>query len=102
MIFSSNPNAGLHQWREDTLIECHNDDALWGFVVRAYEGVRVQSADQWDDPVLLHLMQIGSLDWVRPDFHSNQSTQGIRFATVMGLRLYERIRAMEREVCRCG
>ena len=100
MIFSSNPNAGLHQWREDTLIECHNDDALWGYAVQVYEGVRLRTKDQWDDPVFLRLMQMGSLDWVQPNFHSNQSTQGVRFATMMGSRLYERIRVMEREVCR--
>ena len=88
-------DVDLQQWRDDTLIECHNDDALWGFVVRAYETVRHHTEDQWDDPVFLRLMQMGCLDWVRPDFRSNQSTQGIRFATVVGLKLYERIRAME-------
>ena len=95
MIFPLDPNADPHQWRDDALIECHNDDALWGFVVRAYEGVQVRSADQWDDPVLLRLMQMGSLNWVCPDFRSNQLTQGIRFAMAMGSRLYERIRVME-------
>ena len=95
MIFPSDLNADLHQWRDNTLIECHNNNALWGFAVQAYEGVRVRSADQWDDPVLLRLMQMGSLDWVHPDFRSNQSTQGIRFATAMGSRLYETIRVME-------
>ena len=44
-------------------------------------------------------MQMGSFDWVHPDFRSNQLMQGIRFVTAMGLRLYERIRVMEREVC---
>ena len=95
MIFPSDPNADLHQWRDDALIECHNNNALWGFAVRAYEGVRVRSADQWDDPVLLCLMQMGSLDWVHPDFHGNQLMQGIRFATAMGSRLHKRIRVME-------
>ena len=95
MIFPTGEDADLQQWRDDTLIECHNDDALWGFVVRAYEGVRLHTKNQWDDPVFLHLMQMGCLDWVQPDFCSNPLMQGIRFATVMGSRLYERIRAME-------
>ena len=102
MIFPTGPNADLQQWRDDTLIECHNNDALWGFAVQAYEGVQLRTEDQWDNPVFLRLMQMGSLDWVHPDFHSNQLTQGICFATAMGLRLCKRIRAMEQEVCRCG
>ena len=99
MVYPSGVNADLQQWRDDALIECHNDDTLWGYAVQAYECVWLCTKDQWDDPVLLHLMQMGSLDWVHPDFCSNQLMQGIRFATVMGSRLYERIRAMEREVC---
>ena len=95
-------DVDLRQWRDDALIECHNNDALWGFVVRAYETVRRRTEDQWDDPVFLRLMQMGCLDWVCPDFHSNQSTQGIRFVMAIGSRLYERIRAMEQEVYRRG
>ena len=99
MIFPTMEDVDLQQWRDDALIECHNDDALWGFVVQVYETVRCCTENQWDDPVFLHLMQMGCLDWIRPGFRSNQSMQGICFATVMGSRLYERIRAMEREVC---
>ena len=99
MVFPSGVSTDLQQWRDDALIECHNNDALWGYAVQAYKHVQLHTKDQWDDPVLLCLMQMGSLDWVRPDFHSNQSTQGIRFVMAMGSRLYERIRVMEREVC---
>ena len=93
MIFPTVEDADLQQWR---------DDALWGFVVRVYEGVRLHTENQWDDPVFLRLMQMGCLDWVQPDFHSNQLMQGIHFVTAMGSRLYKRIRAMEQEVCRHG
>ena len=99
MIFPRVGDVDLQQWRDNTLIECHNNDALWGFAVRVYEGVRLRTKNQWDNPVFLRLMQMGCLDWVQPDFCSNPSMQGIRFATEMGSRLYERIRAMEREVC---
>ena len=102
MIFPTVGDIDLQQWRDDTLIECHNNDALWGFVVRAYEGVRLCTKNKWDNSVFLHLMQMGCLDWVQPDFRSNPLTQGIRFATAMGSRLYERIRVMEREVCQRG
>ena len=95
MIFPTVEDADLQQWRDNALIECHNNDALWGFVVRAYESVHYHTENQWDDPVFLHLMQMGCLDWVQPDFRSNPSMQGIRFATAMGSRLYERIRSME-------
>ena len=88
-------DVDLQQRRDNTLIECHNDDALWGFVVRVYEGVQLCTENQWDDLVFLHLMQMGCLDWVQPDFRSNLLTQGICFAMVMGLRLYKRIRVME-------
>ena len=99
MIFPTVGDVDLHQWRDDALIECHNDNALWGFVVRVYESVRVHTEGQWDDPVFLRLMQMGCLDWVQPDFRSNQLTQGICFTMVMGSRLYKRIRSMEQEVC---
>ena len=102
MIFPTVEDADLQQWRDDALIECHNDNALWGFMVQVYETVRRRTENQWDDPVFLRLMQMGYLDWVQPDFRSNPSTQGIRFAMAMGLRLYERIRLMEWEVCRRG
>ena len=102
MIFPTVEGTDLQQWRDDALIECHNDDALWGFVVRVYETICRRTENQWDDPVFLRLMQMGCLDWVQPDFRSNPLTQGIWFATVMGSRLYERIRSMEREVCRHG
>ena len=95
MIFPTVEDADLQQWRDDALIECHNDDALWGFVVRAYETVRCRTENQWDDLVFLCLMQMGCLDWVQPDFRSNPSMQGIRFVTAMGSRLYERIRSIE-------
>ena len=102
MVFPSGVNADLQQWRDDALIECHNNDALWGYAVWVFEHIRLYTANQWDDLVLLHLVQMGSLDWVHPDFCSNQLTQGIQFATAMGSRLYERIRVMEWEVCwRC-
>ena len=77
MVFPSGANADLQQWRDNALIECHNDDALWGFAVRAFEHIQFHTQDQWDNLVLLHLMQMRSLDWVCPDFHSNQSSQGI-------------------------
>ena len=102
MIFPTVGDIDLQQWRDDALIECHNDDALGGFIVRAYEGIRLRTKNQWDDPVFLCLMQMGCLDWVQPDFRSNPSTQGIHFAMAIGLRLYKRIRAMEQEVCRRG
>ena len=68
MVFPSGANTDLQQWR---------DDALWGYAVRAYEGVQLHTEDQWDDLVLLCLMQMGSLDWVCPGFCSNQLMQGI-------------------------
>ena len=62
MVFPSGADADLQQWRDDALIECHNDDTLWGYAVQAYEHVRLCTADQWDNLVLLHLMQMGSLN----------------------------------------
>ena len=99
MAYPSGANADLQQWRDNALIECHNDNTLWGYAVQVYECIQLHTEDQWDDLVLLRLMQMVSLNWVCPNFCSNQSTQGIHFVTAMGSRLYERIRVMEREVC---
>ena len=34
MIFPTGENADLQQWKDDALIECHNDDALWGLLFK--------------------------------------------------------------------
>ena len=46
--------------------------------------------------------RLWSMDLCISELQMRPSTQGIRFATAMGSRLYERIRSIEREVCRRG
>ena len=87
------------RWRDDDLQEVHNDDALWGFAVRAHEEYRLRDPTQWNDAVLNRLFRMGTLDWASPDHRTHQGTQSIRFATAMGSRLYSRIRGIESQVC---
>jgi hypothetical protein len=93
-------NFDTHIWERDNLGECHNDDALWGYIIRVAEEFRIHNPQQWNDPVLHRLFMMGTRDWANPDKRLPQATQGVRFATVMGSRIFRRVLAIEGMVCR--
>jgi hypothetical protein len=66
-----------------------------GFHHSSAEEHRLRSPQQWNDPVLHRLFQMGTEDWMNPDKCLPQATQGVRFATVMGLRIFRRVLAIE-------
>ena len=80
-------------WNEDPF-----DDALWAYSIRAFEEWRNRNVDQWLDPIVDRLMLMGCPDWVDPDNRTASSIQSMRFATVWGLRLQQRIIRGEVEV----
>ena len=87
------------QWHNDHLPELHNDDALWGFTLRASEEVRINRIQgSLMDPVLLHLFNMGIDQWTSPDHRTNSSIQVMRHGTVMASRLLDRILILENEV----
>ena len=69
----------------------HNDDALWGYVTRVREELRLRNPGDWTDPVLYRLFRMGVDDWTKPDHCTNAAIQSTRFTTAMASRLTCRI-----------
>ena len=87
------------RWHRDHLWECHNDDALWGFTLRAAEEVRINvQQGVLDDLVLLRLFHMGIGDWAQPDHRSEASTPAMRHTTVLASRILDRVLILENEV----
>jgi hypothetical protein len=86
------------EWNEDCFDELHYDDALWAYTIRAFEAWKNRDVDQWDDPVVDRLMLMGCPDWIDPNARMPASIQAMRFATVFGERLMQRIIKNEVEV----
>ena len=85
-------------WSSDALLECHNDDALWGFTVRLSEELRVKPAGRLDDDVLYRLIRMGIEDWEEPNFRHPGSIQSMRHATTLSSRILQRIFSFEDQV----
>ena len=43
---------GENQWRKDALLDLHHDDALWAYVIRVSEQIRLREFEGMNDPVL--------------------------------------------------
>ena len=46
------------EWRNDPLANCHNMDALWGFMIRVGEQCRMSVPAELRDPVLWRLLKV--------------------------------------------
>ena len=46
------------EWRNDPLVNCHNMDALGGFMIRAGEQCRMSVPAELRDPVLWQLLKV--------------------------------------------
>ena len=86
------------RWRLDHLPELGNDDALYGFAIRASKELRLVDWSEVNDPVLHRLLTMGIFDWNLPDNRLHQATQAIRFSTALDTRLLGRILQLERKV----
>ena len=86
------------QWLNDTLVECHHDDRLWGFTCRLAEELRVREVGSFNDPVLFALMRMGTFDWKDQNKRGAGSTQAMRHSTVMASRLHRRINELDENV----
>ena len=87
------------RWHNDVLEECYNDDALWGYVVRVGEELRLRNLGDWTDPVLYRLFRMGVDDWTKLDHRTNVAIQATRFTTAMASCLTCRIMEGEDRVC---
>jgi len=85
-------------WANDSLSECRNEDALWGFAIRASGELEKTSQEEVDDLVLYRLFRMGLFDWPGKSQLQEVVSQGVRFAAVVATRLFARILGMEEKV----
>ena len=86
------------QWKRDELREAYCDDALWGYMIRISEQLRLQVPGEYEDDVLFKLICMGVFDWDRDDHRTNALMQAMRHSTAMVHRVLERIKRVETTV----
>ena len=98
------------------MANCHNMDALWGFMIRAGEQCRMSVPAELRDPVLWRLLkvwnlmetaldtvtdefqQMGIFKWKGHDVQLNQVTPAMWHTTAIATRLIPRILELESKV----
>jgi len=85
------------RWERDSLPKLHNDDALWGFNIRASD-VLEREQQHINDPVLYRLLRMGIFDWSGINVLQNQALQAVRWASATSMRILERVFKIERKV----
>ena len=100
-IRSGNDAATSARWNRDSLPECHNDDATWGFAIRSSE-VLEREKGKINDPVLYRLLRMGVLDQQGVNEFQNQARQAVRWASATCVRLFQRILKVETQVRHSG
>jgi len=89
--------ARVH-WANDELSECHNEDALWGFAIRASGELEKTTKEKADDPVLYCLFCMGLFNWPGRRMLQEGMSLGVDFTTVVATRLFSRILGIEEGV----
>ena len=75
------------RWAEDILNKCDDDDHQWGYTIHIVKELRTCDLAVFTDRVLYNLMQMGVMDWDGENVQMNQSTQAMRFTTVIASRI---------------
>ena len=74
------------RWKQDVMPELHNDNALWAFVMRSSEELRMMDHQRLNDPALLRLLRMGIFDWDGTDKLLNQAQQAVQLGTATSTR----------------
>ena len=74
------------RWKQDTMPELHNDDALWAFAMRALEEYHLLDRQCLNNEPLYRLLNMGLFDWERPDALLNQAQQVICWSVTTSTR----------------
>ena len=65
------------RWKQDAILELHNNDALWAFALRASEELRMLDHQCLNNNALYRLLQTGIFDWTGLDTLLNQAQQAV-------------------------
>ena len=99
-ILPGDTAANEARWRNDSLLDVYDDDALWGFMIRASEELPQFTGARVRDPVLSRLLRMGVYDWTGENVRTVASTQAMRHSTAMATRLLARLLEVEEKVRR--
>ena len=61
-------------WAKDNLPELHNDDALWGYMIRGHEWLKNFKPLNMD-PTIHRLLSMGVYDWEAPNVLKGHALQ---------------------------
>ena len=64
------------EWRNNLLVNCHNMDTLWGFMIQAGEQCRMSVLAKLRDPVLWQLLKVWNLTEMAFGTFTDKSTDG--------------------------
>ena len=73
-------------WKQDAMPELYNDDALWAYLMRASEELRMMDRSCLNDRALWHLLDMGIFDWEGTDKLMNQAQQATRLGMAISTR----------------
>ena len=82
-------------WMDDLLSEVHNDDRLWGYMIRISEQLHRHIPGEYGDEVLYRLLCMGVFDWQHEDHRTNALTQAMRHSTAMVHWVIDQIKQVE-------
>ena len=85
--------------RRDRFLDLHNDDVLWANMIRSHQDLLMLDRNVVNDEVLFDLLKMGILDWESPNERLNQTTQAMRHATAINMRMLAKHLSLEAKVC---
>ena len=66
--------------------ELHNNNALWAYLMRASEELKMMSRSRLNDETLWRLLDMGVFDWEGTDKLMNQAQQATWLGTAISTR----------------
>jgi len=85
-------------WMNDLFPKFHNDNALWGYMIRAERQYCIWQHSDIKDVPFLRLLAMGVYDWEDPDKELQQATRAIRYSVALASRMFPRILRTEEKV----
>ena len=83
------------RWLQDAMPKLHKMDALWAYCIRGAAWFHCLNRQQVNDPVLVHLLEMGLIDGHPPDNKFNFSDH---YAAIATSRLLNHLLVLEKQV----
>ena len=83
------------RWLQDTMPELHKMDTLWAYCIRGAAWFHHLNHQQVNDPVLVHLLEMGLVNGHPPD---NKFNFGNRYTAIATSQLLDHLLVLEKQV----